>query len=72
MSETPMERVEKALAEMAEQHKLRMTEIDERLLRFENGLEHLLEFSARNEELTGKIGALVIQHEDRIKRLEGR
>jgi hypothetical protein len=74
-----MDRLEKALADMAEQnkrstdeHNLRMAELDKGMLKFENGLQHLLEVSARNEELIGKIGALVIQHEDRIKRLEGR
>ena len=54
------------------QHEQAMTELNKGMLKFENGLQHLLEVSARNEELIGKIGALVIQHEDRIKRLEGR
>jgi hypothetical protein len=93
-----MERFEKALADMAEQnrksnaeHNVRMAELDVRMLKFENGLEHLLEASAKNEDkmlrfenglslllevsaknegLLGKIGALVIQHNERIKRLE--
>lgn len=72
-----IERLNLRIAELDEQHKLRMAELDERMLRFENGLAHLLEVSTRNSialeniaNLAGKIGTLILQHEERIKKLE--
>lgn len=66
------------MSENWERYEKAMAELSERMVRFENGLEHLLEVSARNTinienvtELTRKIGELILQHDDRIKRLEG-